>query len=309
MSEHSTRDRFLRTVLPLTPIALALFVIWLLPRIAEPPTLVDVRATPDPIVAHSPEELQTLFAARDFHWPPEQTIPPVSVQRFPDGLEDLRVDERKSLFFRTLLPLVLLENERILAKRDVILSIHQRLSDDPAAELDSREEALLDHVWERYRMEGDFRDGANRERLLRRLDVIPPSLALAQAANESGWGTSRFTREANNLFGEWTWDENVGLLPRQRREGATHFVRVFPDLHSSVRSYVHNLNIGHAYTLFRQMRAEIRQEGRTPDGLTLAAGLERYSERGQDYIREVRAMIRQNELQDLPEELRLSSDQ
>ncbi|MCP1726391.1 Bax protein [Natronospira proteinivora] len=300
--ELTPRDWLIRT-LPLLPLVVAgLIILWFIePADEVVPPPVDLTE----ITAETPQELAMVFAERDYQWPPEGTVPPLSLSHFPDGMAELGVDERKSLFFRSLLPLVLAENQRIEEKRRAFLPIHDRLNQDRDAELSEEEAILLDHLSQRYRIDGDLRDTSERERLLRRLDIVPPSLTLAQAANESGWGSSRFTQEANNLFGEWTWDESQGLMPQRRVEGATHFVRIFTNLRGSVRSYIHNLNTGHAYTALRQTRAQLRAGGQTPDGLRLAEGLERYSERGQAYIREVQSMIRQNQLEDLPQDLEL----
>ena len=99
-------------------------------------------------------------------------------------------------------------------------------------------------------------------RLYRRIDVVPVGLVLAQAANESGWGTSRFSLEVNNLFGEWTYKARHGVLPQQRADGARHFVRSFGNLRASVRSYMHNINSGQAYAPLRELRARMRLKPR-----------------------------------------------
>jgi Bax protein len=135
--------------------------------------------------------------------------------------------------------------------------------------------------------------------LLIKVDIIPPGLVLAQAANESGWGSSRFSQEVNNLFGEWTYNPESGVLPANRPEGADHYVRRFDSLRASVRSYMQNLNSGQAYTLFRRLRADMRQKGKPLDPIVLAEGLKRYSARGGDYISEIQAMIRHNDLNSL----------
>jgi len=306
MGKEKQTEKITLMFLATLPLLIAALIAWLLPSLGDH-AAPQVRQLTE-ITARTPAELDQALLARDFHWPPEGPVPAVSVSHFPQGMNELSVDAMKSLFFRALLPLVLAENELIQNKRDAFQPIHERLNQDPEAELSDREWSLVEHLWERYRIDGDVREQAPRERLLRRMDIVPPSLALAQAANESGWGSSRFTRDANNLFGEWTWNPDQGMLPRQRAEGATHFVRIFPNLRGSVRSYVHNLNVGHAYGPLRQERARLREQGQAADGMALAQGLERYSERGQDYIREVQSMIRQNQLQELPEDLSLEPD-
>ncbi|WP_171909975.1 glucosaminidase domain-containing protein [Aquisalimonas asiatica] len=257
-----------------------------------------------PVEADSAAGLADTLDAMDFPWPPEGPVPRIQVEHFPDDMAELDADTRKTVFFRALLPLVLYENAALSHHRDNAGTL---LQGGTPPEPGSDERAYLGQLKDRFRVDGDLDDAAVRQQLLRRVDAVPASLALAQAANESGWGTSRFTLEANNLFGEWTWNEDQGLLPQQRAEGATHFVRIFPDLHGSVRSYIHNINVGHAYGELRQQRANLREQGEPLDGIILAEGLIRYSERGQAYVDEVRAMIRQNGLHQLPD-LELADD-
>jgi Bax protein len=127
--------------------------------------------------------------------------------------------------------------------------------------------------------------------------VVPPSLALAQAASESGWGTSRFAREGNNYFGEWCFSEGCGLIPGRRGAEQTHEVEVFPTVEAAVDSYFRNLNRVAVYEPLRETRARARAAGRPITGEALAAGLERYSERGTVYIEEVRSIISYNDLE------------
>lgn len=132
--------------------------------------------------------------------------------------------------------------------------------------------------------------------LLRRVDTVPVSLAMAQAAIESGWGTSRFALHGNAIFGQWTTAEGKGLVPSAREEGKTHKVRSFNRLSDSVSAYLLNLNTHPAYAEFREMRQEARRRGETPDGQMLAGGLEAYSEKGGEYVELLRNMIRVNRL-------------
>lgn len=300
------RDRLVRFSLPLIPLVIAIVITWQLRP--EPPAVPGLGPAVELESLHfrSGERLATHFReSLGYTWPPGGSVPAVAIDTFPDDLSALPVSLKKSVFFRALLPMVLAENRRIAAARDRLKTLDAMLDADPQQPLAESDKAFTEQLLRRYRVEGDIRDPQVRDTLLRRVDTVPPALALAQAANESGWGTSRFTREANNLFGEWTWNEDIGLLPRRRAEGATHFIRIFPSLHASVRAYIHNLNTGHAYGYLRQMRARLRDQGRFPDALTLARGLERYSERGQAYVNEIRAMIRHNDLDALPSDLSL----
>mgnify|MGYP000465840695 CR=1 FL=1 len=132
--------------------------------------------------------------------------------------------------------------------------------------------------------------------LLLYVDIIPESLVLAQAANESAWGTSRFALEGNNYFGQWCFRKGCGLVPEQRDDEAEHEVRRFKNARQSVFAYIDNLNINRAYADLREKRSELRQNGQEITGLTLASGLHSYSERGQDYIDEIESLISYNEL-------------
>lgn len=241
--------------------------------------------------------LADVFDERDYTWPPAGPVPAIALQSLPGDLDQLTIEQRKALFFQSLLPLVLAESQRLQTLRERAQWLDAELR--AGRVIDKRGQALLTRLFERYRIDGELTDRSARERLLRRLDTVPVSLALAQAAKESGWGTSRFSREANNLFGQWTWDESVGVVPANRREGSSHFVRRFPDLRSAVRYYVWNLNVGQAYVDFRRERHRQREAGQDLDGLALASTLTRYSERGEVYTREIRGMIRFNELQAL----------
>lgn len=132
--------------------------------------------------------------------------------------------------------------------------------------------------------------------LMLRVDVIPVSLALAQAANESAWGTSRFALEGNNVFGQWCYKEGCGMVPAERRKGATHEVKSFQSVESSVKAYFLNINSHPSYRYLREVRAGMRQRQGELDPVRLAYGLDRYSERGDIYVDELQNLIIQNNL-------------
>ncbi len=251
--------------------------------------------TLQPVSGQSAEQILARFESTGYTWPPEEAVPTLAVQQFPDDIGELAVDERKALFFQSLLPLLLVENARLRHKRGRL----QELFAGGSLELDGPAWQFVAELLYRYQLSGDPNDPQTRRELLRRVDEIPIDMALAQAANESGWGTSRFAQEANNLFGVWTWDADQGMVPENRPEGASHYVRVFPDLHASVRNYVYTLNVGDAYEELRLLREQRRQEGRPLHGLELAQGLSRYSQRGVAYVEEVQSMIRTNRLGEL----------
>jgi Bax protein len=131
--------------------------------------------------------------------------------------------------------------------------------------------------------------------LKRRIDFVPIDLVLAQSANESAWGTSRFVIMGNALFGQQTFSQDFpGIIPYNRRPGTKHSVEKFKSVRQSVRSYINNLNTHPAYLAFRLLRSLARSRGKIPDGQFLAAGLAQYSERREDYIRDIRTMISVN---------------
>ena len=134
------------------------------------------------------------------------------------------------------------------------------------------------------------------DELLIKIDEIPTSLALVQAANESAWGTSRFALDANNFFGQWCFSEGCGLVPERRPAGASYEVRKFDSPADSVRSYMYNLNSSHHYESMREMRMKRREMGEPVTGLVLAQGLYAYSIRGIEYVDELLRMIRGNDL-------------
>lgn len=291
MISAKVRERHLQLMMLLAvvfPVLLSVGLSWYgINQRVEPFVPVPLR----PITVNSALQLEALFNDLNYNWPPQSSVPAVAIRTLPDGLQAMQVERKKSLFFRSLLPLVLAENARLRVEREWLQQVQQ--GKVPVDLL--RLQALADS----YRIRKTLPVPELVTELLLRVDVIPPGLVLAQAANESGWGTSRFSREANNLFGEWTWDEGLGVTPRRRPADASHYVRRFSSLRQSVESYLHNLNSGHAYEVLRQHRAQMRKNGVPLQPLQLAAGLEKYSARGRDYVDEIRRMIRSNRLNNL----------
>lgn len=222
-------------------------------------------------------------------------VPPYAIKTLPYGLDTLDKQEMKTVFFRALLPIVLAENLRIWRQRVFLLQEFGQGVIDPQS--DAGQEIMA--IARLYRVEGNLNDPKIREILLSRVDTVPVALVLAQAAQESGWGTSRFALEGNNLFGIWTWDVDQGSVPVNRPGNANHLVRVYPDVQTSVRAYLHNINVGFAYVDFRTLRAKMRAHGEPLDALELAGALNRYSITGDAYIANIRDMIRSNELSKL----------
>ncbi len=198
----------------------------------------------------------------------------------------LAVDTKKTVFFRLMAPLILISNEKILKERETAAS----------SPLDSPE---LIKLALKYRIIKDSKtvlDETLRESLLQRVDILPPSLALAQAAEESGWATSRFALEGNAFFGQWDFT-GKGMKPKaQRKELGNYGVARFDSPLDSVEAYMLNLNSGNAYLPLRVLRAELRSSDQKISGYKLAATLDKYSERGQVYAQGLQKMIRYNEL-------------
>lgn len=210
----------------------------------------------------------------------------------PDFTEFEVGDERKEAFFAYFLPLIEERNEKLMALREEL----QILSDD-RTQLSFFERRHITDLANTYEIdEFSLDDSADWNELLRRVDVVPASLALAQAASESAWGTSRFAMEGNSFFGHWCFAEDCGVLPSAREEGAIHEVKRFDSVRESVERYIHNLNYHPAYTEFRSIRAGMREREEPVAGLELVAGLRSYSERGDAYIEELRSIIRFNGL-------------
>ncbi len=221
-------------------------------------------------------------------------VPPIILRNLPEDLGDVSSsNKRKSVFIRALLPMVLLANNEIRIERSILEKIKRNYS--LYKHISGSQQHALRSLAERYRVNMD-RNSPEQifKKLEMRIDTVPPDLALAQAANESAWGTSRFSRVANNLFGEWTYQQGQGIVPTGRPEGQTYEIEKFNTVYDSVRSYLHNLNTHKAYREFRLIRSEMRQAGDTPDGISLSEGLLRYSTRGEEYIKEIQTMIRHN---------------
>ena len=212
-----------------------------------------------------------------------------------DAIDD--ISERKQAFFEFLAPIVMAENRRVLEQRERLLDLARTLrGGERIGWLDrrwlGRLAAEYDVAWDPEAPPESVLESV--ELLERRVDAVPVSLALVQAATESGWGRSRFATEANNLFGHWCYQPGCGLVPERRNVGAGHEVAAFDSVAESVRRYVRNLNTHDAYAPLRAIRARMRRNGESPTAMALADGLIRYSERREEYVDEIKAVIRTN---------------
>lgn len=216
----------------------------------------------------------------------------------PDFSAFKDVKKKKNAFFNYMLPYVRHVNEQISQDRIRVTILLNQLQAESS--LDEDDAQYLGALATRYRLKNFSADSAPDIRaLLKRVDTIPASLALAQSANESAWGTSRFARNGNNFFGIWCWSKDCGLTPTKRDEGKKHEVSAYDTVADSVEYYIHTLNSHPAYKTLRDIRAKNRQQQTPIIGHDLAIGLKSYSERGDEYVKEIQAMIRVNKLRQL----------
>jgi Bax protein len=224
-------------------------------------------------------------------------VPAVFVSELPETLRQINdVATMKQTFIRLVLPLVLESNTRLLAKRERVLELEHRLIEQRLP-LTREHRAWLAELVADYRVEAG-EPAAQIAALRMRVDIVPPSLALAQAVTESGWGRSRFAVRGNALYGQRTWSEGAGIVPHARAEGENFEVRAFRSLLQSVQMYMRNINRHPAYEELRARRAALRAAGEPVDGWTLAGGLTRYAETGEEYVEMLRDIIVANRFRD-----------
>jgi Bax protein len=227
-----------------------------------------------------------------------EAVPPIRVERVPDDLGSKDGNLRKALFITALLPVILDVNQRVLAEREQLLYLRGKLADDRDS-LTAIERLWLEQLADRYDTSLDKLD-----ELLRRVDIVPPSMAIAQSGIESGWGTSFAARTGNALFGQiQVAGRHSVSVPWQPGAGMP---QPFTNVGEAAEAYVANLNTHPAYAAFRAERATMRASGEHLDGFRLIGQLLRYSELGQEYVRFVRQVMRENDLGDF-DKARLSS--
>ncbi|OED95834.1 glucosaminidase domain-containing protein [Vibrio breoganii] len=210
----------------------------------------------------------------------------------PDFAAISDVNQKKSEFFAFIKPYIEKKNAFVQQQRQTLVTLQSELVNGQV--LSEAEQNTLTQIASQYRIEVKEFSLNEVDALLVHVDVIPEQLVLIQAANESGWGTSRFAKEANNFFGQWCFTQGCGVVPNQRKEGMTHEVAKFDSVGDSVSAYVDNLNTNQAYSSFRELRANIRAQHKTPTAEQLIHGLGSYSERSDDYIHDILTMLRHN---------------
>lgn len=270
---------------------------------------------------HNPSEIKRLFDRYQYnmlHWDSgDRVVPQLYLQNIPERwrkkyVSEMPVAERKEFFFLVLAPLVLKVNETIAQDRERCQALLRRYPFDSLQESEALWlKNLLTH-YKIYTEEGDSlaengelvaakvilqqQPKHHFDELLLRVDIVAPSLALAQAAMETGWGVSRFADVGNALFGQWTWGED-GIKPMQQRSGkGNYLIKSFTTPEDSIVDYVHNLNTHKAYKKLRERRAQLRQQGLPITGKPLAETLVNYSERGKVYAKDLISMIRHSKL-------------
>jgi Bax protein len=232
----------------------------------------------------------------------KKLVKPVALTLLPAEIKMIEnTNQRKDFFIQIILPLILQENNNIRLDRKRLFSI-----------INKSNNTNLEKKWlgKKYKQYGI--PSKDLTVLKIRMDEIPVSLAIAQAAKETGWGTSRFAQEGNALFGQWTWS-GEGLKPKEADENKGHKVMKFNVLQASVRAYQRNLNTHKSYKDFRQARAELRDLGKPLDSLILSKHLDKYAETGDQYVKVLQKIISQNSLKDfddaklLPSSIELES--
>jgi uncharacterized FlgJ-related protein len=214
--------------------------------------------------------------------------------------KEAEVRVKKEVFFRVLAPLILRANELIMQDRERLMLLSGGVDSDGVG----NDSGWLTDLAVRYKVvdspESDV-GLAQVEELLIRVDIMPPSLAMAQTAEESGWGTSRFADQGNAMFGQWAWGDKA-IKPKQQRAGKGNYgIAVFDSPQESVIGYMMNINTHRAYAPLREKRAKIRSKGQRPTGAALAPTLINYSERGQHYVDTLNSIMSYNKLGEIDE--------
>jgi len=213
-------------------------------------------------------------------------------ESIPDFKAYIDVKKKKHAFFEYMLPLIRQSNKRVMVEREILLSMSS------AKKLSQSDQLILTSYIHKYKLpKNTTPDFEAIDALLNRIDRVPASLILAQSANESAWGTSRFAKKGKNFFGIWCFTKGCGITPLSRDEGLAHEVAKFNRVQDGVDYYIRMLNSHSAYKELRAIRAKQRETKQSLSGAKLADGLIRYSERGEAYIQEIKAMIRINQLE------------
>ena len=248
---------------------------------------------PNDTVRLSAATIEELFKSTDYNLNDvrkTKLVKPISLKLLPQEIKKIESStKRKDLFIQIILPLVIKENNYIKLDRKKLFSI-----------LNKSKNTKLEKIWLNLKFKQYGVVNKDLSTLKIRMDEVPISMAIAQAAKETGWGTSRFAQEGNALFGQWTWSGN-GIKPLGADEDATHKVMKFKVLQASVKAYQRNLNTHASYRNFRSARAEMRDEKKKLDSMILSGYLDKYAETGKEYVKILQKIIKQNSLTDFDE--------
>jgi len=245
---------------------------------------------PTDVILLSAATIEELFKSTNYNLKDvrkNKLVKPISLDLLPKEIGKIENSKkRKELFIQIILPLVIYENNSIKLDRMKLFSILNKSKNT------KKEKNWLNMKFKQYGV-------VNKDlsTLKVRMDEVPVSMAIAQAAKETGWGTSRFAQEGNALFGQWTWSGD-GIKPANAEDDSTHKVMRFKVLQASVKAYQRNLNTHPSYKDFRSARAELRDEGKKLDSMILTEYLDKYAETGKEYVKILRQIIRQNDLTD-----------
>lgn len=267
--------------------------------------VIKVEAEPDTILYEfaSIEDGTALF--KKLNYTPEswqagiREIPNVQIVDIPERWrgstsQHIEVKLKKQVFFRILAPLILSVNGDIMKDRNRIDALRKK----SLSEMNDVDKEWIKNISVRYKLikpEDELTSDVLSELWLH-VDIIPPSLAMSQSAEESGWGTSRFAAEGNALFGQWAWGENA-MKPKEQRSGMGDYgLARFDSPLESMRAYMLNLNTHNAYKELRAKRAQLRESGQEISGAELAKTLTKYSERGEEYVNTLLSIMRVNSL-------------
>jgi len=252
--------------------------------------IIDIEDVPSDVVRLSAPVLEELFKDTKYNLKKirkDKIVKPVIISLLPNEIKKIEnTKKRKNLFIQIVLPLILEENNRIRVDRRKLFSI-----------LNKNINSSVEKRWinKKFKQYGVVNKDLSTLKI--RMDTVPVSLAIAQSAKETGWGTSRFALEGNALFGQWTW-EGEGIKPSGADTNSTHKVMKFKVLKASVRAYIRNLNTHRSYKSFRRERAEQRDNFEKFNSLELADHLDKYAETGKEYVKILKQIIKQNSLTD-----------
>ena len=245
------------------------------------------------LVRYTTSEIDSLFKEVNYNLKDvrdTKLVKPVDIGLLPNEIKNIRnTKKRKEMFIKIVLPLIVKENNKIRIDRKRLFTI-----------LNKNSNTDIEKKWleKKYKQYGVRKNDLSTLKV--RMDEIPVSLAIAQAAKETGWGTSRFALKGNALFGQWTWS-GEGLKPKNADVGKEHKVMKFHSLQLSVRAYLRNLNTHSTYKNLRKARTELRDQNKSLDSIILSKHLDKYAETGNQYIEVLQKIIEQNNLKDFDE--------